>query len=184
MSGFWLTLLLLIAAVNPAAAFATMSAAPDGGRARALAALIGFGVAAAPLLAVAFGADAILEALELEPETFRVSAGIVLAAAGAATILFGPFAWAVEGGWRGALFPLAFPLLATPAALVAALSRAGDKGEAGVVIAALIVIAAAAGVTALAGGRGRTAADALARLTGALAVVLAAGLIVEGVRAV
>ncbi len=184
MSGFWLTLLLLAAAVNPAAAFAAMTAAPDRGRARALAAAIGFLAAAAPLLAVAFGADAILSALELEAETFRVSAGIVLAATGAATIVFGPFAWPAEGGWRGALFPLAFPLLAGPAALAAAISRGGDGDEAGAAVAALIAIAVAAGATALAAGRSRPVADALARLTGALAVALAAGLIVEGVRAV
>ena len=183
MSGFWLTLLLLIAAVNPATAFAAATAMTGALRARATAALIGF-LAAAALAAAALGADAILDALELEPETFRVSAGIVLAATGVAALVFEPFAWPAEEGWKGALFPLAFPLLASPAALAATVSRASDEGVAGVLAAALIAVAIAAGATVIAAGRSRTAADALARLTGALAVALAAGLVVDGVRAV
>ena len=184
MSGFWLTLLLLIAAVNPATAFAAATAATGALRARATAALIGFLAAAAALAAAALGADAILDALELEPETFRVSAGIVLAATGVAALVFGPFAWPAGEGWKGALFPLAFPLLAGPAALAATVSRASDEGVAGALAAALIAVAVAAGATVVAAGRSRIAADALARLTGALAVALAAGLVVDGVRAV
>ena len=184
MNGFWLTLLLLVAAVNPATAFAAATAATGALRGRATAALIGFLAAAAALAAAALGADAILDALELEPETFRVSAGIVLAATGVAALVFGPFAWPAEEGWKGALFPLAFPLLAGPAALAATVSRASDEGVAGALTAALIAVAIAAGATVVAAGRSRTAADALARLTGALAVALAAGLVVDGVRAV
>ena len=48
----------------------------------------------------------------------------------------------------------------------------------------IVAVAVAAGATVIAAGRSRTAADALARLTGALAVALAAGLVVDGVRAV
>ncbi len=183
MSELGITILLLFASVNPPAVLATVNASGHG-RLRVKAAAIAFLAAAALLLGATFGADGFLDALQLEPETFRISAGIVLAVTGAAFILFGPFSYPVEPGWRSGLFPLAFPLLAGPAALAAVLTRSADEGEPETVIAALIVTAAvAAGVFALS-GRSTPVVPVLARLIGAVLIFRAVGLVIDGIRAV
>ncbi len=183
MSDFWPILLLLFAAVNPPAILATVTGSGHG-RLQPKAALIAFLGAAVLLLAVTFAAGAFLDALELEPETFRISAGIVMMTTGVAFILFGPFPYPVEPGWKGALFPLAFPLLASPAAFSAVIASATDRDEIQTVAAALIVAAAvAAGVLALS-GRATPVPAALARLIGAVLVWRAVGLLIEGIRAV
>ena len=183
MSGFFPTLLLIFAAVNPPAVLATVMAAGHG-RLQPKAAGIAFLGAAVLLLAVIFASDALLDAFELEPETFRISAAIVMVATGIAFIFFGPFSYPVEPGWKGALFPLAFPLLAGPAALTAALTRSADAGNPGTILATLIVVGAvAAGVFALS-GRTSPIPGAVARLIGAVLIYRAVSLLIEGIRAV
>ncbi len=183
MSGIGMTILLVFAAVNPPAVLATMNQTIEerlGWKVPAVA----FLAAAALLLAATFAADAFLDALQLEPETFRISAGIVMAVTGAALLLFGPFSYPVEPGRKGALFPFAFPLLASPAALAAVLTRSADKGEPQVVLASLVVVGAvAAGVFALS-GRPVSFASALARLIGAVLIFRAVGLVIDGIRSV
>ena len=107
-----------------------------------------------------------------------------MAVTGAAFILFGPFSFPVEDGWKGALFPFAFPLLASPAAFAAVLTRSADKGEPQTVLATLIVVAAvAAGVFALS-GRSTPVVPILARVIGAVLIFRAVGLVIDGIRAV
>lgn len=183
MSGIGMTILLIFAAVNPPAVLATMNRTIEERLSWKVAA-VAFLAAAALLLAVTFAADTFLDTLELEPETFRISAGIVMAVTGAALLLFGPFAYTVQPGRKGAIFPLAFPLLASPAAFAAVLTRSADKGEPQVVLASLVVVGAvAAGVFALS-GRPVPFAGALARLIGALLIFRAVGLVIDGIRSV
>ena len=183
MSALGITLLLIFASVNPPAVLATVNAAGHG-RLRAMAAALAFLIGGALLVGAAFGADGFLDALQLEPETFRISAGIVLAVTGVAFILFGPFSYPVEPGWKGGLFPLAFPLLASPAALAAVLTRSADEGESETALAALIVAAVVAAVVFVASRRSRPIVPVLARLIGAVLVFRAVGLIVDGIRAI
>ncbi len=187
MSGVGVTILMLFAAVNPPAVLAAMSRSREGASATRLPPLtvaIAFLGGAAILLAATFAADAFLDVLELEPETFRISAAIVMAVSGAAILFLGPFPYPVEEGVKGALFPFVFPLLASPAAIAAVLTRSVDKGEPQAVLAALIVVGAvSAGVFALS-GRSTPFAGALARLIAALLIVRAVGLLIDGIRAV
>ena len=183
MSGIGITILLIFAAINPPAVLATINRAVDR-RLDPKVAAVAFVAGAALLLAATFAADAFLDALQLEPETFRISAGIVMAVTGAAFLLFGPFSYPVEDGWKGALFPFAFPLLASPAAFAAVLTRSADKGEPQTVFATLIVVVAvSAGVFALS-GRSTPVVPILARVIGAVLIFRAVGLIIDGIRSV
>ena len=183
MSGVGLTILLVFAAINPPAVLSTINRATEG-RLDPRVAAIAFLGGAVLLLGATFGADGFLDALDLEPETFRISAGIVMAVTGVAFILFGPLSYPVEPGWKGGLVPFAFPLLASPAAFAAVFTRSADKGEPQTVLAVLVVTAAvAAGVYALS-GRSAPVVGALARVIGAVLVFRAVGLIIDGIRAV
>ncbi|MFN0093551.1 MAG: MarC family protein [Dehalococcoidia bacterium] len=169
---------IFIAAVNPAAV------ALAAGRFEPRTALAG-GLGALALLAVAaFAADAFLDALDIEPETFRIAAGVVLLASGAVVI------WRARAGalepegspLAQALSPIAFPLLFSPAVAAAALSYGADDGPAKTILAGAIGLILAVAGLALGPGRARPVLDGVARLLGALLVAVAAGLIVEGVR--
>ena len=184
MSDFWLTLVAFFAATNPAGVLVTMASAPGASRERLSAVVIGLVVAGALLLVAALASDSILDFLEVEPETFRISAGVVMVTVGIYALLLGPFDYPIERGWRGALFPLAFPLLAGPAALAAAISYAEDPGRGETIAAALIVAGASAAAVLAPAGRYKLLLTALTRLTGALLIAIAAGLIVDGIRAV
>ena len=88
-----------------------------------------------------------------------------------------------EGRWT-ALFPLALPVLVSPAGLAATISHSAD-GDTGMAIgAAALALALAAGAVLARMGRFRAAADGIARVSGALLVVFAGAMIVDGVRAV
>jgi hypothetical protein len=112
-------------------------------------------------------ADELLDALAISPESFRIAAGLVLAAAGLRTIVWpqpsGPFA----------------AILVTPALACLAVSFGADEATGKVLGAAAIALAAAA-IAVAAGPRepiGR-AAEFLA----ALQVVVAVALVISGVR--
>lgn len=183
MSGIDITLLLIFASVNPFAVLATVNKASRGNLQPKVAA-VAFLAAGALLFAAAIAADGFLDALQLEPETFRISAGIVMAVTGAAFMLFGSFSYPLGVGWQGALFPLGFPLLASPAAFTAVLTRSADKGEGQTVLASLIVVAAGTVVLFALSGRFVHIAPVLARLMGVLLVFLAVELIIDGIHAI
>lgn len=112
-------------------------------------------------------ADELLDALAISPESFRIAAGLVLAAAGLRTIVWpqpsGPFA----------------AILVTPALACLAVSFGADEATGKVLGAAAIALAIVA-VAAAAGPRepiGR-AAEFLA----ALQVVVAVALVISGIR--
>ncbi|HCV00081.1 MAG TPA: hypothetical protein DGL25_02670 [Dehalococcoidia bacterium] len=183
MSGIDITLLLIFASVNPFAVLATVNKSGCSSLQPKNAALA-FIAAGALLLATTFATDGFLDALQLQPETFRISAGIVMAVTGGAFMFFGPFSYPIGEGWWRALFPIGFPLLASPAVFTAVLTRSADAGEGQTILALVIVVAVAAFVLSALAGRFVYIVSALARLMGALLVFLAVGLITDGIHAI
>jgi multiple antibiotic resistance protein len=189
MTEYWRLVLVFFAAVNPAAvALAAASASakvaslqrPAG---RAVAAGVGLAVAGGLFVAATLGADRVLDALDIAPETFRIAAGIVMLIVGANAVWRGTVdSEPAPDGWQAGVFPFGLPLLAGPAALIAAVSYAADKGEAKTLGAVALPLVLAALLVVVGVGRWRPAADAIARLSGALLIALACGLIVAGVR--
>jgi small neutral amino acid transporter SnatA (MarC family) len=178
------------AAINPAGVAATFSQAVRRenpgvleGRERQAAVALGLAVAAAAYVVLGLAGDSLLDALDIAPETFRIAAGTVMAVAGGFAIW--RLGFAQDGAMPGVLaglFPLALPLLASAAGLMAVVSYAADDG-AGVAIGAVLPIATLAAAAAYAyQDRWASAAGAIARLTGALLIAVAAGLVVEGIR--
>ena len=113
-------------------------------------------------------ADPLLDALSISPESFRIAAGLVLAAAGVRTIVWpdpapGPFA----------------PVLVTPELAALAVSFGADE-PAGKVLAA----AALALVPALPAyrARGRASSALVAQFLAALQLVVAVALGISGIR--
>jgi small neutral amino acid transporter SnatA (MarC family) len=171
------------AAVNPAAVAGTPQ---PRGHALAREVIAGGALFGLAVLAAAAGlAEPILDGLGVEPETFRMGAGVVLLVSGALAVWQG--AAAHQGPWEGrgaALFPLGLPVIATPAAVAAAISYGADDGAAKTMAAAAVIVAAASALLFARAGRYQAAIDGVARLTGAALVAVAAGLVVDGVRAI
>ncbi len=189
MTEYWRLLLAFFAAVNPAAvALAAASASATVATLqrpaqRAVAAAVGLAVAGALFVAATLGAERVLDALDIAPETFRIAAGIVMLIVGANAVWRGTLvSEPAPDGWRAGVFPLGLPLLAGPASLIAAVSYGVDKGEAKTLGAVAVPLVVAALLVVVGVGRWRPAADAIARLSGALLVAFACGLVVTGVR--
>jgi small neutral amino acid transporter SnatA (MarC family) len=167
---------LAAAASGPAVAVLRLAGAPARDVRRGAAATTVLGVIAALL------ATALLDALSIEPESFWIGAGLVMAATGLLRIVVPVGGWepVAEGPWSW-LFPVTYPVLLGPDLLLA-LMAAGSHDDAvwgigGAVLALGVVVAGA--------GRGRpTLWRATARLTAAAQVVLAVALVVDGIRAV
>lgn len=187
MNTYWQLIVFFFAAINPAAVALAMARGGEDRdiRARWKTPAIGLAIAVAAYAVAAYGAARALDGLDIEPESFRVAAGIVMAAVGVLAIWRGaPGFEGEETGWQSAVFPLALPLLVSPAGLVAAVTYGADDGG-GTAFGALSVSLAIAGILLVVSqGRWVPALDAVARLTGALLVVVAAGLVVDGVRAI
>lgn len=187
MTDYLRLLVIFAAAINPAAVavgIRPLRATWDN-ETRRKAAVAGAALALLLLAAAATTAQRLLDFLVVAPETFRIAAGIVMAISGAMAILgVRTFDDEPAPGWRGGLFPLAMPLMAGPAALVAAISYGADEGSSKTLNALLLPLAVATALVALRVERWQTATSAISRVLGALLVVVAAGLVVEGVRAI
>ena len=194
MSELPLLLIVFWAALNPPASAASLASAtlPPSRQTDRLLAAAGV-IAAALLLLAAVLHRPLLDLLDVSAASFDVAAGLVMLAGAARPLLRGRaieegIAAAAGDGRRAVLAPLAVPLLATPAALAAALSWGERAGEAQTAAAAIVLVALSALWLARApqpsSRAGRAALDALARLTGVLLAVLAVGLVVRGVLAV
>jgi small neutral amino acid transporter SnatA (MarC family) len=173
--------LIFLLAVNPAlVANALRDRAVPFGQAG-----LGAAAAIAVYLLLALGAGTILDGLAIEDETAQVAAGALLAVGGALAVATAgrEFRDLWSEQWTG-LFPLALPLVVSPAGVVAAISFSANDGIGEALGAAVIAVAVAAAAGALTLGRFWVAADALARISGAVLVLLAAGLIVDGVKSV
>jgi small neutral amino acid transporter SnatA (MarC family) len=179
MTGWVAVLVAFFAAVNPAAV-GLAAPAPAGNPWRA--AVVPFATAAAILVAAVAGADRLLDSLGIEPESFRTAAGLVMAVAGG-RMVWDPAPVAAGRSWLGGAVPTGWPWIANPATIVVALSFGADAGVTKAAVAGLLAAAAGALAAALP-GRSRTVLDAAARLTGAGLVVMAAGLVVSGIRSI
>ena len=192
MSDVPLLLVVFWAALNPPASLASLgepfATLPERRRRELLAA--SFAIAAALLLLAVALHEPLLDLLELSPPSFDVAAGIVMLAGAVRPLVRGraieeATASMADGGRRSAIAPLALPLLATPAAFAAAIAYAERAGEPETAIVAIALVALAALSLAwqpqLLARAGRAPIDGLARLTGALLVAVAVGLIVDGV---
>lgn len=112
-------------------------------------------------------ADDLLDALAISPESFRIAAGLVLAAAGLRTIV-----WPTPSG------PFA-AILVTPALACLAVSFGADEATGAVLGAAAIALAV---VAPAAVAPPRTPAGRAAEFLAALQVIVAVALVVSGVR--
>jgi small neutral amino acid transporter SnatA (MarC family) len=182
--------LALFAAINPAAALIAFRGAVSDrwgtnafAKQRLLVAAAGVAVAVALYALLAFAGEDLLDGLDIAPETFRIAAGIVMAASGVFAIWRMGFAddGALPGIGAG-VFPLGVPLLASAAGLMAALSYGVDHGSGRTFFAAVVIVGPTGVLAWLYRDSWRPVAGALARITGALLIAVAAALVVEGVR--
>lgn len=173
----------MFVAISPAAV--AVAVERPGLRLPARTAMLAAIVAIAVYASAAIGADWLLEAIDIEPETFRVSAGLVMAVGGVFAIWSGSAACGGEFDSRwNAIFPLALPILISPAGLAAVISHSADGHSGAAIGAAAVAVGLAALSVAARLGRFRAAADGVARVSGALLIAFAGALIVDGVRAV
>ncbi len=192
MSALPLLVLSMLAVVNPPAVTlaATRGEAPDLERRRRLA------LPALALAGVLVGGGALLnerwrDLLDVSAASFALAAGIVMLAAGVVTLVRGR---AVEAGLlatrSGAAYAsaLAFPALAGPAVIAAAIVYGERSGAGATLVGAAIALGAAAiasaAVPAPLPRRLELWLEAAARLLAALLVIVGAGLVVDGLRAV
>ncbi len=175
-------LFIMLVAANPATGL--RAALPGASRER-----IG-AVATAALLAIALTiatgllASPLLDGLDIAQETARIAAGLVVGISGGQAIaLGGPFVRRGITGWQAGIYPLGIPLSFNPAVLVAviAFSANPDAGEGKTIPLAAASVAITA-LIALLPARCSGFVDAAARITGALAIVIAAAMVVSGVR--
>jgi multiple antibiotic resistance protein len=174
-TGFFL--LAFAVALNPPL---VRLAAPRRAEVLVLGSLVALAVGAA--LAVA--ANALLDALDISPESLRLAAGLVLALEGLRVLVLPrPAAEAALPGLGAALVPVAFPLLLQPGVVMLSLAAGGD-GSVGEVVGALavalalVVLAAAVPV----GPRTVPLLAAGGRLLGAVEIAAGAALAVDAIR--
>jgi small neutral amino acid transporter SnatA (MarC family) len=170
-------LFALVASVNPCRVRLVL---PERREAVALGALLALGSAAA----VAAVGGALLDALDISPETFRLAAAIVLALEGARALVLGrPPNEPELGGLGAALVPVAFPLLLTPGVVALAIAAGGDA----VVTEAVIGLAFAYALVLLAtfvprGERAEALLVAGGRILGAAEIAAGIALSVDALR--
>ena len=126
-----------------------------------------------------------LEWLDVSPENFQLAAGLIMLPQALQLLVRGR-TLADEGS--AGLLPLAVTLLAGPASIAAAMSYGARFGEGTAAEASALVLIATAGLL-MAGERferwvGRVGMGVLGRFNGALLVVIAIEMIVDGVRSV
>jgi small neutral amino acid transporter SnatA (MarC family) len=129
-----------LAGINPARSRLSIPEG-DGLRARPGVLLGGSVLAFAAISALAGWSGPILEALKVSPETFRLAAGVV--AALSTIIMISRPRPATEpelGGWRAAIWPVAFPRLFTPVAATLALTTGASDGVPGTLLGAAVAL--------------------------------------------
>jgi len=135
---------VLILALNPPrAAFGI----PRAGLARETilrTAVLGGALGALAVSLAALVGDPLLDALDVSEPSFRLAAGLIAVVVGVADVFRRPPSpEPALAGWRAALVPVAFPLVARPTLLVVALGAGADRS------AVLALAAMAIGVAAL-----------------------------------
>ncbi len=185
MSELARAILGIFAAVAPFGALPVFLDARLGGDERTRTAAVMCAVALAALAAGTFVADPLLDWLDVSPENFQLAGGLIM------------LPQALQLVWRGrtlseaevgVIVPLTAPLLAGPASVAVAMSYGTRYGEADAVAASALVLAATAAILVAGGwveaGLGRRSLGLAGKANGALLVVVAVELIVDGVRSV
>lgn len=176
-----LALIGLLAAVNPAAAAATI--ARDRRTDRPVPVGIGVAAAVVALAVLAAVSDTVLEALDVNLGTYRLGAGVVLVFAGIRWLVTGTGAPATEPETDlGLAAFVTFPTLVTPGAAALAISIGAEHGVGRVAVGAA--------VAAVLGGLGvfrrRTLPPAMiagaVRFLGGVTAVIGVILAVDGVK--
>lgn len=130
-------------------------------------------------------AEPFLECLDISPENFQLAAGLIMLPQALQLLVRGR---TLGNEGSPGLLPLAVPLLAGPASIAAAMSYGARFGEETAAGASALVLFATAGLLLVGEWVERTAERAaigqLGRLNGALLVVVAIEMIVDGVRSV
>lgn len=196
------TFVLLFVVIDPpgiAAIFAAMTSGIADAEVRRIA-LRGTLIAAAVLVAFAFGGGALLRALAVGIPAFQIAGGLLLFTL-AVDMLFGRHSgMKIEGehedagaGTRDmAVFPLAIPLIAGPGAMTTLLLRGGQHGEDWLRIAALIgvllLVLALTWLALRAAQRivrvlGETGLSVLTRVFGIILAALAVQYVIDGIGA-
>ncbi|MSQ61153.1 MAG: hypothetical protein EXR43_01000 [Dehalococcoidia bacterium] len=175
--------LTLLAAVSLPNALARRNAQASPGRA-----LAGCAVAFGLLASAMALRGAVMEGLDVSPESFRIAAGAIMGPAALRSLWRGarPGRGEPPGGrWAETLVALA---LVSPASVAAAMSGADRWGMTTMAGAgAVLAVVCAAALTLLRtgpSGRGEAIIDALARANGAVLAVAAVGMVVSGVESV
>jgi small neutral amino acid transporter SnatA (MarC family) len=97
---------------------------------RVAAVALGCLVALGAVAAIAALGGALLSALDISPESFRLGAALVLVLEGARALVFARPAPEPElAGLKAGLVPVAFPLLLTPGVVALAVAAGGDDVE-------------------------------------------------------
>jgi small neutral amino acid transporter SnatA (MarC family) len=166
-----------VAAVNPCRVRLVL---PERRAAVALGALLALGAVAG----IAVLGGALLDALDISPESFRLGAALVLALEGARALLFGrPGAEPELAGLLAAAVPVAFPLLLTPGVVALAVAAGGDDVEAEAVGALALALALVLAATVVPRDpRNDALLAAGGRLLGALEVAAGVALAVGAIR--
>ncbi len=187
MSEFPLVYFSLLLAMNPLLIASAMSWRPAPVVAGQAA--VAGGVILAVLAAIS---EPLLDLLSIEPETFRIGAGAIMGVAGAAAFFPFHFPRAIPAPGESpgpatlvpVVFPIAWPGIASAGAVVVAMNY-GANGELPATLVAVVLAAAVCGaVLVMLAGRYPFLSLAFGRLCGAALVVLAADMIVSGVKVV
>lgn len=171
----------MLAAVNPAAVALVLWP-----RERAAAVAIAAAVTWGLVLAAAGFSEPLLDVLDVSAATFRIAAGVVVGLAGARWLVFGASPVDVDtapGTWQRIGVPLLIPALVTPQLAMVAISTGADDGTlvaAGTAAPALLL----AWIAATVAKRRRVGWLVAVRSLGALGILVAFALVVDGVKSV
>lgn len=191
MGDFLRALLLLVVVCDPLGVLGVATVRLEGASSRGTRwfASVSAASAFALLALAAFGAETFMGALDLSAGSLSLGSAIVVVVAGVWLLARGDrrdLAGERAGtGWRDALVPATFPMLAGPAPLLVAATLATTRGVGATVAAAAVVTVVAAGLVATAPASAARRMPALVhgvggRVVGAAMLFVALGLAVEG----
>lgn len=194
----FITLLVTIGPIETAVVFAGLTAGIHRSERISLARR-SVTVAAFVLLVFALAGGLVLSLLHISLPAFRVAGGVLLFLQALTLTFSSPGLSSINEGERReaeepgdiAVFPLAFPLIAGPGSLSAAvlvMGRAEGWIEAGAIVGMILVCALLTWIAMLAADRlvlllGRTGADVVGRISGVLLAGLAIQFIFDGLAA-
>ena len=171
----------MLAAVNPAAVAVALWP-----RERAAVGATAAAVTWVLVLAAAGFSEPLLDALDVSAATFRIATGVVIGLAGARWLVFGASPVDVDappGSWQRLGVPLLIPALVSPQLAMAAISTGADDGT---LVAAWTAATALvlAWIAATVAKRRRLGWLVAVRFVGALGILVAFALVVDGVKSV